>query len=213
MSELFQDKSQKLLHVFEDAMWYLALLAVPITFGIASTADVFIPILFPEYFPSIQALQILAFVLLALFLDYPIGSLLNAAGKASVKTAIMGLTVVVSMTANFFLIQKLGILGASLSSVIALFFMFFAGLSFVKTILPAFLFRTMASRLLPILLSGLLMSLVVFLLKSILPIVFLIFLGAMAYLCFLFLFRVLRKEHLSHIRKLFYAETDASSHL
>ncbi len=107
MSSLFVEDRKQLVKVFERSLWYMAIIATPIVFGIWSLADAIIPAFFgSEFLNAILPLEVLVFVLFFIFLDFPVGSLLNAVGKQKIKTAIMGLTMVVNVALNAGLIPQ-----------------------------------------------------------------------------------------------------------
>lgn len=192
-------KREELGHVFEDAMWYLMLLATPIVLGITTLADQIIPQFYKHgYGDAILPLQIEIFVLFVLFLDYPVGSLLNASRRTYIKTAIMGATMVVDAVSNAILIPRLGIPGASITAVIAFTFMLIAGLAYVPKLIDR-PFRRLFVRLSPILLAGLAMAAVILLLKSSVHFFLLILVGAVVYIAALFLLRAVKVKHLREL--------------
>ena len=201
MSSFFQHDKERLRQLFDHSIWYMAILAVPITFGIASTADLIIPLFYPNgYAASVPALQILVFVLLFIFLDFPVGSLLNAAHRQGTKTAVMGATMVVNTILNLLLIPRLGVVGACWAAVASFIVLFVASFWFVRGIIPygpVQLFR----RLIPILFSGILMSLVVLILKPVLHLFFLIPIAGIVYVLALFLLRGIRLQELKNLKR------------
>jgi len=165
------------------------LLVTPIVLGIWSIADQMIPAFVgSEFIGSILPLQILVFVLFFIFLDFPIGALLNAADRQVTKTAIMGVTMVVNVILNFLLIPVYSVIGATIAALGSFFVLFAGGLYFVPQIIswkPSRLIR----RLLPILVSGLIMAAVAVLLKSQLHFVLVIVVAAVVYFALLFAFK------------------------
>ena len=78
----FVGSKELLRKTFEKSMIYLGLIGVPITFGaIALAKPLILKIYTAEYEPSILTLQILAVGLAFLFLNFPLGSLLNACDR------------------------------------------------------------------------------------------------------------------------------------
>lgn len=126
-------KQAELKHVFLDAQWYLALLVSPIVFGIFALAPEIIDLVYGgEYAESILPLSVLIFVLIPIFFDFPIGSLLNASGRQTVKTAIMGVTMVVNFVANMVLIRWYDIVGASIAGILSFVVMFGLGAFMIR---------------------------------------------------------------------------------
>ena len=189
ISSLLVKDRERVVYVFEDAMWYMMLLVTPIVLGIWSIADQMIPAFVgSEFIGSILPLQILVFVLFFIFLDFPIGALLNAADRQVTKTAIMGVTMVVNVILNFLLIPVYSVIGATIAALGSFFVLFAGGLYFVPQIIswkPSRLIR----RILPILVTGLIMAAVAVLLKSQLHFVLVIVVAAVVYFALLFAFK------------------------
>ncbi len=114
--------------------WRLMLMAaVPMTALLSSLAAPFIELVYgQDYLGSILPMMILPWVLIPIFLDFPIGSLLNASHRAGKKTASMGVAMVVNVIANILLIPELGAVGASISGVISFWALFLVGMWFIR---------------------------------------------------------------------------------
>lgn len=197
MSELAVKDRVQLARLFHDAMWYMCLLAVPMVFGLWSIAPEAIAIAGGDYGASAPVLQVLIFALLPIFLDFPIGSLLNATDRQKTKTAIMGVTMVINAVLNALLIPHYGVMGAAIAGVASFAFMFLAGMYFVPKVIP-YRFRQLAATAAPILLSGTVMAAVTLLLKPHLHLLLLIPTSAVVYAAGLFFSGSLRLEHLTH---------------
>lgn len=154
---------------FLDAEWYLALLVAPIVFGIAALAPQIISLAYGSaYGGSVLPLTVLVFVLIPIFADFPVGSMLNATGKQSTKTAIMGVTMVVNIFSNLVLIPRFGVVGASMAGLLSFVTMFSLGAFFVQRqlhISPREWFESIGK----FILAGACMGIVVFILKSFVP--------------------------------------------
>ena len=147
-----------------------------------------------EYAGAAPVLQVLIFVLLPIFLDFPIGSLLNASGRQSTKTAIMGATMVINVVLNILLIPRFGILGAALAGLACFICMFVLGMVFVPKILPTYRLRHLLITLVPIFFSGVLMLLSVQMMKPIVGWIAVMPLGAVVYILALLTTRALHKD-------------------
>jgi len=88
------------------------------------------------YAGAIAPLTILPWVLVPIFLDFPVGSLLNATHRTALKTAAMGITMVVNAICNILLIPSLGPAGAAISGVISFVLLLAMGLYFIRQELP-----------------------------------------------------------------------------
>ena len=104
LSSLVGKDEKALAKLFEKGMWYVLLLAVPITFGIWAIANDAVLLAGEGYRDAGPVLSLLIFVLIPIFLDFPVGSLLNAANKQIIKTTIMGITMVINVLLNLLFI-------------------------------------------------------------------------------------------------------------
>lgn len=156
---------------FLDAQWYLALLAAPIVFGVAALAPQIISLTYGSaYGGSVLPLTVLIFVLIPIFADFPVGSMLNSTGRQSTKTAIMGVTMLVNIAANFLLIPRFGVIGASIAALLSFMIMFGLGAFFVQRqlhIVPREWFDAVGK----FLIAGICMGVVVFVLKPLMPVI------------------------------------------
>ncbi len=196
-----QGDKQSLAKVFDDAVWYVGLLAVPIAFGISALSHEILQLFYPKFIEAALPLSIEIFALIVLFLDFPVGSLLNAARKQNVKTIIMGCTMLINAALNALLIPRVGIPGAAITAVVSFTFMLIAGLAFVPRLIP-YPWTTFARRFLPIFASGFLMGGVVMMVKHLLPLPITIAFGAVVYFFGLLLTRTLTMDHVRYMRKL-----------
>lgn len=149
------------------SMWYMAILSAPIVFGLYAIAPEAILLAGHGYAGATAVLQALVFVLIPIFLDFPIGALLNASGKQTTKTAIMGVTMVINIVLNALLIPEVGILGAAYAALVSFIFMFGAGLYFIPSVIPSFSFFQLLRSIVPIYFVGLVMLITVIILKPI----------------------------------------------
>ncbi len=203
MSAVVGKDEGALKRIFLRGMWYVALLCAPLVFGIWAVAPEMVLLVGDGYASAAPVLGVLVFVLIPIFLDFPVGSLLNASGHQSVKTAIMGVTMIINGALNWILIPRLGIIGAAYSALACFSFMLIAGLCFVPRILPTFRYFVLLKSLFPIFLSGGLMLLVVVYLKPITGWYAVIPVGAVVYLVSLFLTRAVNRDDIALFRKSF----------
>jgi O-antigen/teichoic acid export membrane protein len=196
MSAVVGKDAEALKRIFLKGMWYMGLACVPLVFGIWALAQDLVLLAGEEYLSAIPVLQILIFVLIPIFLDFPIGSLLNASDKQSTKTKIMGATMIINIVLNLLFIPNFGIIGAAYAAFVCLGFMFVAGLMCVPSLLPTFRFVELLKILIPIFLSGLVMLLFVLFFKSIFVWYLLVPIGALTYTLCLFVTGALRVSDL-----------------
>lgn len=136
-----QHKQQELPGLFRKSLWYMFLVATPLVLGIWLIAEPVVLLLGESYGQAAPILSVLIFVLIPLFLDFPIGALLNASGRQSIKTVIMGLTMFVNVILNAFLIPTYQVFGAAYAALISFSVLFLCGFMFVPRIIPDFSFH------------------------------------------------------------------------
>jgi O-antigen/teichoic acid export membrane protein len=125
----------KLKETFLQSEWYLALLAAPVVFGLAALAPEVIGLVYGDrYLEAAPALQALLVGLWFIFMDFPVGSLLNASGMQHKKTAVMGVAMVINFIANILLVRAFGIVGAGYSAILTFVALFGAGFYFVRSV-------------------------------------------------------------------------------
>lgn len=111
----------------------MLLASVPMTALLSSLSGRLIYLLYGEkYAGSIPALMVLPWVLIPIFLDFPIGSLLNSTHRAHLKTTAMGIAMVVNVILNLLLVPPYGPVGAAWAGVISFWILFMIGWWFVR---------------------------------------------------------------------------------
>jgi len=200
MSQAAHDPN-RLKKIFLDALWYMMLIGCPIVFGVWSIAPELIVAFYGlEYVGSILPLQVLIFVLVFIFLDFPIGSLLNATDRQSIKTGIMGGTMVINIAANIVLIPRYEVLGACIAALISFVFMFGAGWFFTRKVFPITALDV-TRRIGGIFAAAIIMAIVVTFVKPLLHFSLAIPLGAIVYIALLFAFRSITSDHLQILKR------------
>lgn len=119
MSAVYSSKKkEELKKVYAGSLRLMAIAGAPIAAGLSAIAPRVIPLLYDiEFLGSIAPLTILAWVLFPIFLDFPVGSLLNATNRAHIKTMAMGFSMVLNAVLNFMLVPSLGPVGAAWSAI------------------------------------------------------------------------------------------------
>ncbi len=198
LSTLLAEKNeQALARTFDHAMWYSAIIAAPVVFGIWAIAPEVVRLAGEDYGHAAPVLAVLIFGLLPIFLDFPIGSLLNAANRQSTKTALMGATMIINVSLNFWLIPERGLMGASIAAVVSFVFLFLSGLWFIPQIIPSYRFQTLLRTVIPIIFSGAIMGAFTIMGKKILPLPLTVIASALLYVALLFACGSLKREHLA----------------
>ncbi len=195
-SELYSTDKQRLMYVFEHAMMYLLLIAVPITIGIFVLARDIITILYADaYIASIVPLQILIISLLVSFISFPIGALLNACDKQVAQTNIVAIALLVNIILNLVLIPILGVPGAAIAAVLGNVILAICGYYVASSIIPMPHIR-MLHKVMKIVLSGVCMGIAVWVLRDVVPMAVSIAIGTMVYPFCLYLFRAVTPAQL-----------------
>jgi len=134
-SSYWASNREQLAITFERAMNYLIVISLPIALGIISISDKLILIFKPEYIEALLPLNISMFALLFLFVNYPVGSLLNACDRQKRNTVNMAIALIFSIVLNLILIPRWQAVGASITVVVANFLMLLLGLMVVSQII------------------------------------------------------------------------------
>jgi len=136
MSRAFVASREKLARIVHISMTYLMFLAIPLIVILLTMSPVIITYVFGEaYISSIILLQILSISMLFGFIDFPIGSLLNAVHKQHLQTASMFITLLTNLGLNLVLIPRYGALGATIAAVIGQTVLFISGLYFARKVI------------------------------------------------------------------------------
>src|SRR3989344_815372 len=114
MSEAFVSDRAHLTYLFERAMKYLIIVAMPLAVFLSDLSQEIILTIYPaEYAPAIVPMQILLASLLFAFIDFPVGALLNGCNRQGTQTTAMGIAMVVNVATNILLIPSYGVIGAA----------------------------------------------------------------------------------------------------
>lgn len=205
MSRAYAADRRQLGDLFSHALRALMLVAAPIAAGIAAVAPELVRLVYGEEFaPSILAVQLLILSLLPIFLDFPIGSLLNASDRQMTQTKLMGMATAISVALNLALIPRYGVMGVVVASIVSHVVLLVGGFIAVGRFLdwPAGRFVSLALR------SGLAaaaMYAAVVLAKPFLPLPLAVLLGGALYPALAFAFRAVTladlKELAAAVRK------------
>lgn len=135
MSEAYVCDREHLTYLFERAMKYLIIVAMPIAvfLGVFSE-EIILTIYTAEYAPAIIPMQILLASVIFAFIDFPVGALLNGCNRQAMQTTAMGVAMVVNVTANIVLIPSYGVIGAAIAALLGNIVLFVAGYVFVPRI-------------------------------------------------------------------------------
>jgi O-antigen/teichoic acid export membrane protein len=136
MSTYYIQSREKLASTFERSLVYLMLIAIPMSLGIFVLATRFIDMAFQTFFnPSATALRILILSLPVIFMNYPVGTLLNATNRTKYNTISMAVTVLVNLSINTFVVRHFSFLGAAFATFISGFVLFGMGLFWIRGVI------------------------------------------------------------------------------
>jgi len=135
MSSYWQNNREQLAISFERAMNYLIIISLPIIVGAIVLADKIILLFKAGYSGALLPLQISIISLFFIFINFPIGSLLNACDKQRKNTFNMGIVTAASIVLNLLLIPHWQAVGASFTVLITNALMFILGIVTVKKII------------------------------------------------------------------------------
>lgn len=198
-SRYFVTDRTKLRMLFEQAMFYLMVVSLPITAAVLVFADtIILKVYNPFYQASIPILRILIAGLLFLFLNYPVGNLLNATNRQTINTVNMGIASVVNVILNIILIPQWNSIGAAIAAVTSWIILLILGLPWVWRI-TSFNYSFLLVKLAKILFASFTMGIMLLALRDQISFVLSAILGVLIYSTALFLTRGITPQELSHL--------------
>ncbi|MFH1597687.1 MAG: flippase [Patescibacteria group bacterium] len=196
-SHYFVSSRENLKKTFQNAMFYLMAVSLPLTVGIFVLAeDIVLKVWGPVFGASSVALKIMISGLVFIFLNFPVGNLLNACNRQVVNTINMGITMAFNIVLNFILIPRYDYIGASYSALISAFLLLALGLPWVSKIID-YNKKYIIKKFLITLVSALLMGGFVYLVKPYINILLVIPAAMVVYVIFLFILRGLKRQDIT----------------
>jgi O-antigen/teichoic acid export membrane protein len=121
-------------NTFLGSLRLMGAIGFPLSAGLSALAPRIIPLVYGQAFiGAVPAFQILPWVLFPIFLDFPVGALLNATHRAHLKTTAMVVTMIINIILNASLVPFFGIVGAAISGVASFWMLFFIGAWFTRS--------------------------------------------------------------------------------
>lgn len=199
MSAFHRENKELLRRTFHRAMVYLLYIALPLCAAIMILAKPLILTVYSDVFqPAILPLQILTGSLLFVFLNYPVGYLLNATDRQTRNTVHIAIALGVNFILNLLLIPRFTFVGASIVSSISSALLFFLGL-YVSQRVVSLDARQIGKKVFRILLAVGLMSGVLAALSGKTSLLLVMGLGALSYVVGLFLVRAVTKSEVMEL--------------
>ncbi|MFH0780247.1 MAG: flippase [Parcubacteria group bacterium] len=207
-SRHFVNDQFQLKSTFDRTMKFLTILVVPISVGIAFLARPIILTFYGlEYAPSILPLQILMGGLIFVFLNFPLGSLLNGCDRQKQNAILVGATMAFNIVLNIFLIPKYSFVGAGAAFLCSHAFLFVSSLIIANKIIP-YSKRNLIKTFFKTVASATAMGAVIFFSQNHLHFAFLIIIGAIVYAAAMFLIRGLTLEDVKYFKeRIFHKQT------
>jgi O-antigen/teichoic acid export membrane protein len=202
MSNYWVNNRKQLAVSFEKAMIYLAIISLPISAGVFALADKIILLFKTGYGEAVLPMQIIILSVLFVFINYPIGSLLNACDRQKNNTYNIMIVMVLSVILNFILIPPFKAVGASITVLITNALMTVLGLYWAKKTI-SFSGGKILAAFGKVFGAAAIMGLAAFYLKPVLNVFLIIPLSAIIYVALLFIFKTIRKEEIVHVCKSF----------
>ncbi|MBI4779136.1 flippase [Candidatus Falkowbacteria bacterium] len=202
MSSYWQNNRKQLAITFERAMNYLIIISLPVSVGGAILADKIIIIFKSGYSDAILPLQITMAAVIFMFLNFPVGSLLNACDRQKRNTVNMGAVLAASVILNLILIPRLEAVGASLTALLTNFLMFVLGMWIVPQI-TKYDYKKIIIILSKSLLAVAVMGAVGYYLKNQINLILTVMLSGVSYFVALYIFKGFKKEDIISVYKSF----------
>lgn len=192
MSSYWQNNKEQLAISFRRAFNYLIIISMPVIFGVIIIAPKIVELLNADEM-AILPLRIIIISLLFTFLNFPIGSLLNACDRQKTNTLNMGIATVFSISLNLLLIPIYQAIGASITVLLSTALMFFLGLRASAKLIDYHLKYSLAV-FFKSLTSSLLMLVIVYLSLNLVHLFIAVVLGVIVYFLSQFFLRAYSKE-------------------
>lgn len=123
----------RLRRSFLESLRITAAIGFPLSAGLSALAPRLIPAIYGHAFlGAVAPYQVLPWVLLPIFMDFPVGALLNATGRAKLKTMAMLGTMVINVILNVILVPSMGPLGAAWAGVFSFWSLYFMGITLTR---------------------------------------------------------------------------------
>ena len=197
MSSYWLSNKEQLVKSFERAMNYLIIISLPIIGGVIALDDKIVD-LFKAGDEAIWPLRISILALFFIFVNFPIGSLLNACDRQRKNLLFMAIITSVSVTANFLLIPRFQAIGASITVLFTNAIMFVLGILEARKII-AYSPRKNLTTLGKALWAAAVMGTIVYYGKNYLPIIAATVLGGTLYFIFLYLVGGFTKQDIKSV--------------
>lgn len=198
MSYYWLNNRQQLNIAFRRSLDYLMIISVPISLAVFLLADQIIMIFKSGYEEAAWPLRISILALVFIFLNFPIGSLLNACDQQKKNTRNMAITLLSALILNFALIPSWAAIGASVAVLLSNVLMFVLGIRECRKIIGGG-FKSSWLSFLKVLLASLLMGALIVALRNSVNIFLLSLLAMIMYFALLLLLGGFKQADIAYI--------------
>ncbi len=202
LSSYWRHNREQLGITYERAMNYLTIVSLPIVFGVVLLADKIVLLFTDDYSAAALPLKISIISLVFIFLNFPIGSLLNACDAQKKNTRNMIIGTIFSVLLNLILIPRFQASGAAFVVLVSNLLIFILGMFSAKKIIGSWR-KNIFSVFFKSLFAATVMGIFIYLTAAYVNIFGLIFIAAFVYFIFLYLFKGFGKEDILSIKKSF----------
>jgi O-antigen/teichoic acid export membrane protein len=203
LSSYWLHNQDQLRKTFSRAMNYLIIISLPIVVGILVLADKVIKLFKSGYEDALWPLRLAMLALFFIFVNFPLGSLLNACDRQRRNTINMAIVTVVSIVLNCLLIPKWQATGASFTVLVTNILMFVLGTIAARDLLPHYSAKSNWLTFGRSLLAALLMGAIIWMGRTHFNFFILVALGAVVYSLSLFALKGFTKDDIKSIAKSF----------
>lgn len=201
-SSLVRDNKERLSLIFERVVFYMIVLSVPLMFGGWILGDKIIVFTYgQEFLEAILSFRVIISISLFLFLDFVFSSLLTALDKQKANAFSRGLGLLVNIILCLILIPSLAQLGGAIAFAVGFVFFSLIQMLLISRSISLCL-GGLAKKGFLVLISSLVMSLALLMLKDYLHLLILLILGSIIYVLTLYLIGAINKEDISEIKYL-----------
>ena len=128
-----EGRKEDLATMYTNSLRLMAAISFPIAAGLSAMADRIIPLVYGnQYLASVGPFRILPWVLIPIFMDFPVGSLLNGTRRAHLKTISMVSTMLLNVILNAILVPLYGPTGAAYAGLASFWLLLIIGMYFTR---------------------------------------------------------------------------------
>jgi len=203
MSALFGKDDEKLKSILNYALFYLAMMSLPMLAGIwVLSGDLINTFYGVAYEPAIAILRILVLGLFFIFINFPLGTAISSIGLQRYNTLFIFITMIINVVVNLVLIPILGPSGAAIAFLCSHGALFLMSFLFLRKRLH-FEWQQFIIRTGQLIIISVLMGLVVFWTKQIIPWFLSVLAGMAFYALMLMIWKIFTINDLKQLWNIF----------